>query len=211
MPEETPRQVPDLGPRSVGRILDRAFTLYRANFRTIAGSAMMAVFPIALAAGIAQTFYTREAMVLFRDIFTQTAAEPDFAALAQAQIWGWVSNLVALPFWAARLYLEACLYAAAIPMLYGERFTIREFLRGGRDGIDGGLVRDQVRAAVYDLPALAGEIDVAVAAQGGVAAPLVAGKGDKGSWFVEGFRDTIYPIPKLVRDLKVVALVRRDI
>ena len=132
MPEETPRQVPDLGPRSVGRILDRAFDLYRANFRTVAGSAMIVVFVIALIAGVAQTFYARGAMVLVGDIFSQTAMEPDLEAFTQAQMWGWLTNLMALPLWIARLYIEACIYAAAVPMLYGERFTIREFLRGGR-------------------------------------------------------------------------------
>ena len=50
---------PDLKPRSLFRVLDQAFELYRANFKTIALASAMVIFPIALMLGLAQVFYYR--------------------------------------------------------------------------------------------------------------------------------------------------------
>ncbi len=129
------RHAPDLSPRSMGRILDRAFGLYRANFRTVAGAAMIVVFAIALLAGMAQTFYARGAMVFFRDIFTAPGTappEPELGTIMELQLWAMLANVLALPMWIARIYIEACIYATAGGMLYGEKYTIRQFLRAGR-------------------------------------------------------------------------------
>jgi len=112
-------------------VLDRTFDLYRANFRTILMASAYVVFPLALAAGVAQVFYTRGALSLVQDLFSNSAFEPELAAFAELQMWGWVANAVTLPYWVARVYIASCLYDAAGGMLYGERRTVKEFMRGG--------------------------------------------------------------------------------
>jgi len=131
MDNDAPATPPDLTPRGIGRILDRAFDVYRANFRTIVTASAIFIFPLALAAGVAQVFYMRGILPVARDIFTDPALGPDLGALAQLQLWGYLANAVSLPYWVARVFIASCLFASAGSMLYGQRPTVREFLRSG--------------------------------------------------------------------------------
>jgi len=122
---------PDHAPRGYGRILDRAFELYRANFRTIAISALIVLFPLAMLLGVTQVFSTRGLLQLFG-----TLAEPSQDAFldqySQIQSLSLLSNLISPLFVAARVYLVACLFQLAPSMLAGSRPGVREMLRAGK-------------------------------------------------------------------------------
>jgi hypothetical protein len=63
-----------------------------------------------------------------------------------------------------------------------------------------------MRRAV-DRAVLLGEVNIAVAAEAGVAGPLVPRKGDETSGIVEGTGQLVQRIVKTARYLKIVALV----
>ena len=64
---------PDLKPKSLVRVLDQAFELYRANFKTVALATAAVLFPLALLMSLAQVFYYRGFLELVAEIFTQAA------------------------------------------------------------------------------------------------------------------------------------------
>ena len=77
----------------------------------------------------------------------------------------------------------------------------------GRVRVEVGPVRQQgVRGAV-DRPPLLAEIDVPVAADGRVARPLIARKGDESAVLVVLCRQFVHMLPEGVVDLEVVRLV----
>lgn len=119
---------PDLAPRSIGRILDDAFELYRANFRAVAVSSAILLFPAGMLLGVSQVFYTRG---LLQTIPMLAAGDIMAEELSRLQIWTLLANLVSPLFLAARLYVSSMVLAAAPRMLAGKRPGVRELLRGG--------------------------------------------------------------------------------
>lgn len=118
----------DLSPRGIGRIIDDAFELYRANFSTIALGAAIVLFPVALLVGLSQVFYTRGLLAVVPGIIDGSM---QFSEITSVQMWASLSNIVAPLLLAARLYVSSAVLAAAPAMLAGRRFGVREFLRGG--------------------------------------------------------------------------------
>lgn len=118
----------DFSPRSIGRILDDAFELYRANFKTIALASAIALFPAGMLLGVSQVFYTRG--------FLQTMpllAGGDLAVdeMSRVQLWSLLSNAVSPIFLAARLFVSSMVLAAAPALVAGERPGVRRLLKGG--------------------------------------------------------------------------------
>ena len=118
----------DLSPRGIGRIIDDAFELYRANFTTIGLGAAMILFPIGLLVGISQVFYSRGLISVIPALLDGSTQFDEFTRL---QLWASISNLVAPLMLVARLYVSSAIFAAAPGMLSGRRYGVKEFLRGG--------------------------------------------------------------------------------
>ncbi len=120
--------IPDLSPKGLGRIFDDALALYRANAVPILAVAAIVVFPLALANGIAQSFYTRGLLALLPVI---SGGEIPSAELGRLQAFSAAGNAV-IPFYlAGRLFLAVCLYVSAPALLYGVRVGRRDLVRGG--------------------------------------------------------------------------------
>ena len=118
----------DFSPRGVGRIIDGAFDVYRANFKTIALASAIVLFPPALVAGLTQVFYTRGLLELVPALLEGDVLLEEFNRL---QIWSSFANAVSAPLYLARIYLASALFAAAPAMLAGARPGVREFVKGG--------------------------------------------------------------------------------
>jgi len=118
----------DLSPKGIGRIIDDAFELYRANFATIALGAAIVLFPVGLLVAVSQVFYTRGLLSVIPGVIDGSM---DFTELTQLQVWASLSNLVAPVFLFARLYVSSAVLSAAPLMLARKRLTVREFLKGG--------------------------------------------------------------------------------
>ncbi len=118
----------DLSPRGIGRIIDDAFELYRANFKIIAVSAGILLFPAALLGGVAQAFYTRGLFTVIPGIIDGSMQLGD---ITQLQVWASMSNLITPVLLATRLYFSSAVLTAAPGMLAGRSYTVKEFLRGG--------------------------------------------------------------------------------
>lgn len=116
---------PDLAPKNVGRVLDQAFDIYRANFRTIALCSLAVIFPFALLVGVAQIFYTRGFLALIPTLFES----PTTIELNRLQVWSLLSSGVAPALAIAQIYLAVSLYTWLPAMLYGQRPTVREMLK----------------------------------------------------------------------------------
>lgn len=125
---------PDYSPRGFGRILDRAFELYRANFRTIALTALIVLFPLAMLVGVTQVFSTRGILAFFGNVMSNPTDPDAFfgGEYARIQQLSMLSNMIAPLFLAARTYLVACLLTVAPAMLAGEKPGVRETLKAGR-------------------------------------------------------------------------------
>lgn len=118
----------DLSPRRLARILDAAFDLYRANFRSIALASSVVVFPAALLVGVAQVFYARGLLEFIPVLLSGEIVSDEIGSV---QIWSTLSSAAAPVFMGARLYMGSALFAAAPGMLAGERPGPWELLRGG--------------------------------------------------------------------------------
>jgi len=118
----------DLSPKGIGRIIDDAFELYRANFATIALGAAIVLFPVGLMVAVSQVFYTRGFLAVIPGVLDGSM---DITDMSRLQLWASLSNLVAPVFWAARLFVSSAVLAAAPAMLARKQLTVREFLRGG--------------------------------------------------------------------------------
>ncbi len=116
-------------PRGIGRVLDSAFDLYRANFRSIALTSLAILFPAALVAGIAQAFYLRSYFSFVGSIFS--AGEPRLADLSDITSWGTLANMAAPILLLSQAYVTSCVLSAAPAMMAGHRFTVRELIRLG--------------------------------------------------------------------------------
>lgn len=126
---------PDLKPRSLFRVLDQAFELYRANFKTIALSVAMIIFPMALLMSLAQVFYYRGIFEAVLEGVANTSAQGDptamFEGLMGLSIFSAVVQAIGPLYWFAIVYLSTCLYASGPRMLAGERPGVKEFLTPG--------------------------------------------------------------------------------
>lgn len=122
--------LPDHAPRGYGRIMDRAFELYRANFRTIALASLLVVFPFAMLVGVTQVFSARGFLQL-AGAMSESSSDAFFAQIEQIQTLSLLSNAVTPLFLLARTYLVAALLAAAPLMLGGQHVGVRQFLKGG--------------------------------------------------------------------------------
>ena len=118
---------PDLRPKGMGRLLDNAFELYRANFKTITLGSAIVIFPFALMMGVAQSFYLRGFLGFFSGMGNFGSPE-EFLGL---QAWQMLSYAVSPAYGIARLYISVCIFAAAPRMIAGERVSLREYLRPG--------------------------------------------------------------------------------
>jgi hypothetical protein len=118
----------DLSPRGFGRILDAAFDLYRANFRSIVIASAAVLFPAALLVSVTQVFYTRGLLQVIPGVF---AGDIPFTELDRVQIWSVLSNAVAPVFFIAQLYAGSAILSAAPAMLAGQRPGPWAILRGG--------------------------------------------------------------------------------
>lgn len=118
----------DLSPKGIGRIIDDAFELYRANFATIALGSAIVLFPVGLLIAISQVFYTRGLLAVVPAIIDGSQQVDE---LSRLQVWASVSNLVAPLLLGARLFVTSAVLAAAPTMRAGGRLSVREFLRGG--------------------------------------------------------------------------------
>jgi hypothetical protein len=125
----------DLKPKTLVRVLDRAFELYRANFKTIALSAAIVLLPLALLVSLAQVYYYRGIVEFVVEGIQQGAqgADPlavtdDFMAMSMFSL---VLQSAGPLYWMARVYFAACIFASGPRMLAGERPRVKEFLSPG--------------------------------------------------------------------------------
>ncbi len=123
---------PDYAPRGLGRILDRAFEMYRANFRTVVVSSLIVLFPVAMLVGVTQVFSTRGLLQIFGTLSQAGDLDAFNEALNGIQALSVLSNAVTPLYFAARVYLASCLLSMAPAMLVGQRPGVREFLKAGR-------------------------------------------------------------------------------
>jgi hypothetical protein len=86
------------------------------------------LFPLALVTGLTQVFYARGVLALVPSIMEGDLAIAEFDRL---QLWSLLSNAASIPFFLARTYLAAAVFAAAPAMIGGERPGVREFIKGG--------------------------------------------------------------------------------
>jgi hypothetical protein len=114
-----------LRPAGIGRVFDRAFELYRANFLAIAGAALLVVGPVSLATSTLQTFAVRS---LLPTLFTLADNQSD---AVRAQMYSAAANALAPVLWLAEAYVAAAVMRAAPAMLFGERPRTRAILRAG--------------------------------------------------------------------------------
>lgn len=121
----------DHAPRGYGRIIDRAFELYRANFRTIALTSLIVLFPLAMLVGVTQVFSARGLLQLFGTL-ADSSTEAFLDQYSQIQSLSLLSNMVSPLFLVARVYLVACLFELAPSMVAGERPGVREMLKAGK-------------------------------------------------------------------------------
>lgn len=116
-------------PRGIGRVLDSAFDLYRANFRSIALTSLAILFPAALVAGIAQAFYLRSYLSLVGSVFA--GGGPRLTEISDITSWGTLANMAAPILLLSQAYVTACVLSAAPAMMAGHRFTVRQLIRLG--------------------------------------------------------------------------------
>lgn len=117
-------------PAAVGRILDRALGLYRANWQPIMVAALILLFPAALLASLGQVFAQRELIATFSaavsgDVERLVAAGRDIQANQ------WVNLLGTAAVWlytAVRLWMTVAIITVAPKLVAGQRVNVRELL-----------------------------------------------------------------------------------
>jgi len=110
--------------RDLGKVLDDALGMYRANFRPLAIALAVTVFPVALLMGLAQDFY-------YRGYFESVLAEPTGEFLGMLLVYYGVLAFASLLMWFVRGYFEASLLTAAPGLLGGARLEPRPMLKAG--------------------------------------------------------------------------------
>ncbi|MDO8916136.1 MAG: hypothetical protein Q7W16_08660 [Coriobacteriia bacterium] len=123
---------PDLSPRSVGRLLDDAIAIYRANFRSIVTVAAITVFPLALIYGVSQTLYLRG----LTDMFARLAGAPTGSVAGPepdaTMLIGYVlTAAMSLGYMLARVYFQSTLLRAGSALLEGRPPGTRQMLKDG--------------------------------------------------------------------------------
>ena len=89
--------------------------------------------------------------------------------------------------------------------LRGQR--LEEVARGRAVALHAGAIGEEGARRAPDRPPFVAKVDVVVAADGGVAGPLVAGEGDEPAIVLELGGEAIELLPERLRDLEVVGLV----
>ena len=120
---------PDLAPKGVGELLDRALAVLRTHWRTIFGAAGIALFPFALLLGTLQAFYVRGFLETLPDFF-QSANDPS-AMMPQLTALSQLSNAASLAYGLAGAFFSVALISALPALLYGRTLRPMELLRGG--------------------------------------------------------------------------------
>lgn len=118
------------GPKDIGRIADEAIALYRRNLRAVLTASAIVLFPVGLAATVAQVFYIRGLTAL--PGMLRLGGDADLAGLGRLQGLYALSLVVALMLVVARKYFESAVYGSASALLADARPGPREFLRAGR-------------------------------------------------------------------------------
>jgi hypothetical protein len=119
---------PDYAPKGIGRLIDEAIAVYRAEFRTLALPAAYLLLPVSLVAGLAQGWYGQVLMRQSAAVTSATDPLPFFVGLAGPYaLLGVVVSLQGL----VALYYFACVLAAAPALLDRRRVSPGEFLKGG--------------------------------------------------------------------------------
>lgn len=117
-------------PAGVGRILDRAIGLYRANWRPISTAALIILFPMALLASLGQAFAQRELLGTIQALLSQDSQR--ILAVGQDAQRNQIINLLGSAavwlFAVARLWLTVGVLTVAPRLVAGERVTVHELL-----------------------------------------------------------------------------------
>jgi len=117
-------------PAGMGRVLDDAFGLYRANFRIVITAGLVTVFPVAVVVGLTQVFVTRGALALIGD-FDTMGPDTSLGPLLELQALSLASNAAAPVFWVARVFLACVILHAAGSLYAGRALTLKEMLAVG--------------------------------------------------------------------------------
>jgi hypothetical protein len=117
-------------PAGIGRILDRAIGLYRANWRPIALAALIALFPVALLASLGQVFAQRELLGMIQAVISQDPLR--FVAVSQDAQRNQIINLLGTAavwlFAVVRLWMTVGVLTVAPKLVAGQSVTVRELL-----------------------------------------------------------------------------------
>ncbi len=126
-------------PAGMGRVLDDAFGLYRANFRLVITAGLVTVFPVAVVVGLTQVFVTRGMLAIIGEF--ETGGPDALGPLLELQALSLASNAAAPVFWVARVFLACAILHAAGSLYAGHSLTLKEFLAvGWSRGLTFGLV-----------------------------------------------------------------------
>jgi len=123
--------VRDVTPRNIGTVLDDALALYRANYKQLLFVSAIAVFPAALAAGLAQDFYMRGFTEFAGSSAASSGAAPNDALLATMAMSYVVMAAAAQVLMIGRAYLDSSVLRAAPGMLYQPAESGKSVLKGG--------------------------------------------------------------------------------
>jgi hypothetical protein len=116
---------PDFAPKGIGRLIDEAIAVYRADFRTLAIPAACVLLPASLFVGLAQAAYVRTVTRV-----AATATDPIAMIGAVGGAYTILAALAALNALVS-LYYFACVLAAAPDLLERRPVALGAFLKGG--------------------------------------------------------------------------------
>lgn len=118
---------PDYSPRGIGKVLDDAVALYRAEFRTLAVPAAYVILPLALFTALAEVFLVR---LVFSTALTPTAT-PGVGDLLQVFAAESVAISGVTLLGLASIFFGCAVWNSAPRVLARLPVQPREFLRGG--------------------------------------------------------------------------------
>jgi hypothetical protein len=123
--------VPDYSPRGIGKVIDDAIALYRAEFRTIAVPAAYLLLPLALVSSLAQVFYFRVAFASM-SVPAGVSADNGLGELFQIGVAYAITMAALMAFGLAALYFACAVWNATPALLAHRPIPPGEFLKGGR-------------------------------------------------------------------------------
>lgn len=126
----------DLSPRGAGRLIDDAFALYGANFRSLLKALAVVVFPVLLLYGVVQVFYYRGWIEMTMNIILSRGAptvDPSvFANDPALAIASAGSIALGLAYAGVKLFFDGSVYASVPEMVTGTRPAWKDMLARGR-------------------------------------------------------------------------------